>query len=110
MKDWYILSQVKKINFDLHVSNICKKASAQLNALCRLRKFLSFKAKYVLIQSIVFANFNYCPIVWHFSSSKSLSKVESIQRRALRFLHDNNDSSYEDLLTKTGKNLMIVYK
>ena len=51
-------------------------------------------------------------IVWHFSSSKSLSKVlvESIQRRALRFLHDDNDSSYEDLLTKTGKNLMSVYR
>ena len=99
-----------KINFDLHVSDICKKASAQLNALCRLRKFLSFKAKSVLIQSFVFANFNYCPLVWHFSSSKSLSKVESIQRRALRFLHDDNDSSYEDLLTKTGKKFMSVYR
>ena len=99
-----------KINFDLHVSDICKKASAQLNALCRLRKFLSFKAKSVLIQSFVFANFNYCPLVWHFSSSKSLSKVESIQRRALRFLHDDNDSSYEYPLTKTGKTLMSVYR
>ena len=90
----------------MHVSNICKKASAQLNALCRLRKFLSFKVKSVLIQSFVFANFNYCPLVWHFSSSKSLSKVESIQRRALRFLYDDNDSSYEDLLTKTGKKIL----
>ena len=43
-------------------------------------------------------------------TSKSLSKVESIQRRALRFLHDDNDSSYEDLLTKTGKNFMSVYR
>ena len=73
-----------------------QKASAQLHALCRLRKFLSFKAKSVLIQSFVFANFNYCPLVWHFSSSKSLSKVEIIHRRALRFLLDDNDSSYED--------------
>ena len=79
-----------KINFDLRVSNICKKASAQLNALCRLRKIFIFQGKIrsntkevltsLLIQSFVFANFNYCPLVWHFSSSKSLSKVESIQR------------------------------
>ena len=49
-----------KINFDLHVSNICKKGSAQLNALCILRKFLSFKANqyyyrvlFLLISTIV---------------------------------------------------------
>ena len=64
-----------KINFDLHVSNICKKASAQLNALYRLRKFLSFKPKYVLIQSLFLLISTIVCMVWHFSSSKSLSKV-----------------------------------
>ena len=35
-----------KINyFDLHVSDICKRASNQLNALCRLRKFFIFQDK-----------------------------------------------------------------
>ena len=71
-----------KLNFDLHISYLCKTASAQLNALLRLKYFLSYKAKSALIQNFVYANFNYCPLLWHFSSTKSLTKVEGIQRRA----------------------------
>ena len=62
---------------------------------------IPFRVLLLLISTIV-------GVVCHFSSSKSLSKVESIQRRALRFLHDDNDSSYDDLLTKTGKNLLCI--
>ena len=54
------------------------------------------------------AGFNYCPLVWNFSSFKSLKKVEDIQKRALRFLNDDNESSYEELLIQTGKNSMNV--
>ena len=97
-----------KLNFNLHVSDICKKAAAQLNAIYGLKNFLSIKAKSILIHSFVFANFNYCPLVWNFSSFKSPKKVEDIQKRALRFLHDDNESSYEELLIQTGKNSMNV--
>ena len=41
-----------------------------------------------------------------FSSAKSLNKVESLQKRALRFLYDNYDSSYESLLKFAGKSTM----
>ena len=58
-------------------------ASAQLNALFRFSNILPFKAKFVLVQSFVYANCNYCPLVWNFSSSKSLMKVEKIHKRAL---------------------------
>ena len=97
-----------ELNFNSHVSDLCKNASAQLNALIRFKNILSFKAKFILIQSFVYANFNYCPLIWHFSSSKSLSKVEQIQKRALRFLHDDTESSYETLLSKTDKNFMSI--
>ena len=38
-----------KLNFSPHLSNICKSAANQLNALIRLQKFLSFEEKEVLI-------------------------------------------------------------
>ena len=72
-----------KLNFNQHISNICKSAANQLNALIRLQKFLSFKEKKVLIYSYFLANFNYCPLVWMFSSV-----FGSI--------------SYEDVLLKSG--------
>ena len=58
----------------------------------------------------MYANFNYCLLIWNFSSAKSLQKVEKIQKRALKFISDNNEDSYETLLNKTGKSRMTVYR
>ena len=67
-----------------------------------------YQAKSVLVQSFIYANFNYNPLLWHFSSSKSLLKVEMIQKRALRFSYNDTESSYEILLDNAGKSLMSV--
>ena len=40
-----------KLNFSLHVSNICKSPANQLSALIRLNNFLCFEGKRVLINS-----------------------------------------------------------
>ena len=58
-----------KLNFNLHISKICRSAADQLNALIRPKQFLSFHAKEVLINSYIISNFNYCPLVWMFSSA-----------------------------------------
>ena len=97
-----------KLNFDTHISNLCKKAATQLNVLKRLRSFIGFEQKKVLVQSFVYSNFNYCPLVWYFSSMKSLQKIEKLQERALRFLYNDRKSSYKDLLQKSGRCTMQV--
>ena len=51
-----------KLSFDEHISSLCKKASNQLNAISRLHIYLEFKEKEILINSFVYANFNYCPL------------------------------------------------
>ena len=76
-----------QLNFSLHISNICRSAANQLNALIRLKRFLTFEVKKTLINSYFYSNFNYCLLVWMFSSAKSLNKVESLQKRALCFLY-----------------------
>ena len=58
-----------KLNFNLYISKICKSAANQLNALIRLKQFLSFHSKEVLINSYIISNFNYCPLVWMVSSA-----------------------------------------
>ena len=83
-----------KLNFNLHISKICKSAANQLNALIRLKQFLSFHAKEVLINSYIISNFNYCPLVWMFSSTQSLNKIKNLQKRALRFLYDDFDEDF----------------
>ena len=97
-----------KLNFNIYITKISKSAANQLNALIRLKQFLSFHAKEVLINSYIISNFNYCPLVRMFSSTQSLKKIENLQKRALRFLYDNFEASYEDLLSKGRKSKMNV--
>ena len=47
-----------KLNFNLHITNICRFAANQLNALIRLKQFLSFEAKKVLVNSYFYSNFS----------------------------------------------------
>ena len=91
-----------ELNFSLHISKICKSAANQLNSLIRLKQFLSFHAKEVLINSYIILNFNYCHLLWMFSSAQSVNKIENLQKRALRFWYDVFEASYEDLLSKEG--------
>ena len=54
------------------------------------------------------ANFNYCPLVWMFSSASSLKKIENLQKRALSFLCNDYEISYEELLLKSDRATMNV--
>ena len=92
-----------RLNFNEHVSSICKSAANQLNALVRLKTFLGSNERKVLVNSFVLSNFNYCPLVWFVSSSTSLRKIENLHKRALRFLLNDYISSYEQLLQKSSK-------
>ena len=71
------------LKFNLLITNICKSAANQLHALIRIPMFLNFEEKKTLINSYFYSDFNYCPLVWMFSSAKSLNKIEPLQKRAL---------------------------
>ena len=90
------------LNFDLHVSNICKKAARQINVLLRLSKFLTTETKILIYKSFIKSSFNFCPLVWHFCSKTSSAKMEKLQYRALRLVFNDFDSSYETLLERVN--------
>ena len=56
-----------------------------------------------LINSSVLSNLNCYPILWMLTRAKSFRKIEAIQKIALRFMINNYESIYEELLNKTGK-------
>ena len=97
-----------KLNFNLHIRNICSSVANQLNALIRLKQFLGFKEKRILAKNYFMANFNYYPLVWMFSSASSLKKIENLQKRAPRFLYKDYEISYEELLLKSDRATMNV--
>ena len=77
------------VTIDTHITKICRKASRQLNAWKRLGFYISLDPRKILANSFIISNFNYCPLVWYFSRAKQLQKIEKIQERILRFLHDD---------------------
>ena len=77
----------------------------QLNAIFGLKKYMSQKELEVVLNSFIYSNFNYCPLVWHFRTNKSNEKIENIQKRCLRLTLNDYKSNYKTLLDKSGKNL-----
>ena len=92
----------EKLTFDSHVQNICKKASKQVNILYRFKKIFTREEKAAVYRSFVLANFNYCPIVWNFCGQTQIKQMERIQERALRFLLNDFNSNYDQLLEAAG--------
>ena len=48
------------------------------------------------------SNFNYCFLVWTFSTTQSLEKTENFQKKASPFFLNDYESTYEDLPEKFG--------
>ena len=90
-----------QLNFNVHISEICRKASRQLNVLKRIGKYLTRLGKLTIYHSFIVSNFNYCPLSWHFCGEGNLIKLEKIQERALRFVYDDHTSSYEILIQRS---------
>ena len=71
----------ENLNFDIHVNNICKKASRQICAISRLSRFLNKGCLYKMYNAFVRSNFLYCANVWHFGTYRNFWKIESQQAR-----------------------------
>ena len=88
-----------RLTFDSHISNMCIKAGRQLNVLQRLRGSLDQDSRMAIYKSFIMSNFNYCPLIWMFTSKTSLSKLE-ISKNVLSDLY----------LMTINRTIMICYK
>ena len=90
------------LNFDQHVSTVCKKAARQVNVLARLYRYLDIETRLLIYKCFIRSNFNYCPIVWHFCSQANTEKLEKLQYRALRLVYCDFTSTYTQLLDRVN--------
>ena len=87
-----------ELNFNEHVSSLCKKASQKLNALSRIASCMTFHQRRLILNFFITSHFSYCPIVWVFHGRKLNERINHIRERALRFTDFN--SSFQELLTE----------
>ena len=98
-----------QLNFESHISENCRKAAGQLNALKLLGSYIPLESRKILANSFILSNFNYCPLVWYFSTAKQVQKIEKIQERVLRFVHNDYETDYPSLL-KNNKSVTMEVK
>ena len=66
-------------------------------------KIYGKQQKEALINSFIFSNFNYWPLVWHLCPCKSSQKIIKIQLRCLRIIYNDYSSVYQTLLNLSQK-------
>ena len=112
MKSWGRGEGVKidhELNFNKHVSSLCKKASQKLNALSRIASCVKFDQRRLILNSIITSHFSYCLVVWMFHSRKLNGRINHIHERALRIIYKDYNSSFQELLIE-DKSLNIHHR
>ena len=54
----------------------------QLNALGQLQKYMGKPEKVAIVNNFIYANFNYWPLVWHFSTCELIKKIRKSKKVA----------------------------
>ena len=88
------------LNFNLHISNVCKKASQRIGVIMRLRNLIPTEAKLHLFKAAILPHLTYCHLVWHFCRASETRRLERVQERGLRAVLKDKQSSYQQLLVK----------
>ena len=90
----------RKPNFKTRFNDLCKKASQKLHALARVSRYMETPQLELSMTFMVMSHFSYCPLVWMFHERKSNNKINKIHERALRIIHKDSTSNFEELLVK----------
>ena len=103
---------VYKLSFDEHVETLCTKANNELTALARATPYMRDEKKKILMSSFFNAQFNYCPLIWMLDRPRTNNIIRNLHERCLRFICNDKNSFYEELLLRMGKALYIteIYK
>ena len=112
----------KHLNFNKHIDVTCKKANASLAFIRRNTYFCNRNVKIDAYKTYVLPIMEYAAFVWSPHTSQNINKLETIQRRAARFVMSNYDrhSSVSEMLhvlqwsrlqeRRNVQSLLIFYK
>ena len=88
----------KNLIFKKHFLNQCKKAGKKLCALRRICHILSPERRRSLMKAFIESQFGYCPLVWMFCGRHEINRINHLHERALRIVHNDYKSTFENLL------------
>ena len=92
-----------QLNFKSHATALCVKANRKVSAFARVAKYIDIQRAKLLYQSLIASTFKYYPLIWMFCGKAANDNIDRVQKRALRILLDDHESTFEALLAKNGE-------
>ena len=86
------------LNFNEHISNICKKANVKSHALARIAHLMKTDKLRLLVKAFIESQFAYCPLVWMYHSRTLNNKINKLHERALHLVYKDRNLSFTQLL------------
>ena len=92
----------KQLNFNEHVSKLCKKVNQKLHVLARISRYLTKVKLRILMKTFIESQFNYCPPVWMFHNRTINNKINRLHDRALGIVYNDDKLNFQELLDRDG--------
>ena len=96
------------LSFYSHLKQLLKKVANKLHALTRIVPHLDKKQINLLYNPSFKGQLSYCPLIWTFCSRSSNNLINKLQKRALRVVYNDYDSSFIELLDMTNENTIHI--
>ena len=90
-----------RLNFDYHISQLCKKTGKTMHALTRVFIYVDISQR-KLIANAFMSWFSYCPLIWMFHDQTMEHRINRIHERTLRLIYSNQHQiTFKGLLEKS---------
>ena len=97
-----LLMQNKNLNFQSHTKSIIKTANQKLSTLVRVAPFMTDFNKMVIFNFFFKGQFNYCRLLWMFSTREVNYKINRLHERGLRALLNDETLTFNNMLSKNN--------
>ena len=86
------------LTFKKHIGKLCRSANAKLSALRRVVYFMSAEKLRLIANSFIKSEFNYCPLIWSFSTSRGyMHKIERVNERVHHLVNSEADKEQKSV-------------
>ena len=93
----------RNLNFNKHVTPLCRKVSNKPSVLVILSNFIqSFKQRHIVLKNFIEFQIGYCPLIWLFHSRRKKKKITHLHESSLCIVYKDNKSSCVDWLAMNG--------
>ena len=89
-----------KLDFNEHISKLCKTVSTKLHDLARVSNIMSRDKLRLLMKAFIESQFSYCPLVSMFHSRTLNNRINRLHERGLRMVYKDYKLTFNELLHK----------